>query len=302
MTEDDNPNYPIKMWEEMSKRGIECYQGQWTASPIYQDDYTEKCIFCGHIDRRNYFVEIHKTNCGDVLTKDGRIAYEMMGREERRTLPPGVHYYCKRKGNCQKRERENKDNMARFKNFDDNTMQVKWGDMVLSGSVLDMQIDTHNPVWRCDSWGGTGDYLQGNPETTITATIRGEMTEGLVEAIISPKNNWFSYQVQEDIRKHFDGGDDGKFTIYHVGPNGEYSITVEKISDEEVAMKAVYKVYAVNRETGVVWQGSEPFNGDKRRDVALQAAILDNATDIRSLGASELVHVWLEPVGDYEEI
>ena len=195
------------------------------------------------------------------------------------------------------------ENMARY-TYAENTLQVKFGDTVLSGNVTSLDVTTNYPTYNATGFGETSNYIRGAPETTITATIYGDFGEALDMSNYrwNGKTEKMYTKMWEAIREHIDSGSDDCINLMHIGKNGRYRISIEKISDEEVAMKAVYKVYAVNRETGVVWQGSEPFSGDKRRDVALQAAILNNAPEIRELGASELVHVWLEPVGDYEEI
>ena len=74
----------------------------------------------------------------------------------------------------------------------------------------------------------------------------------------------------------------------------------EELDDLEVntMKKIVYRLWAVNRKSGDIYEG-DVFSGSMDNDVALQAAILDNAEELRELGPSHEVEAWVQALRSY---
>ncbi len=81
--------------------------------------------------------------------------------------------------------------------------------------------------------------------------------------------------------------------------NGKY-YRIERVEyDEDDEMKKIYWLYAVNVDTEQVMY-REPFVGPGNEDEAKQFATLEYSEQIKALGDSKDIKVFVEPVADFK--
>ena len=161
--------------------------------------------------------------------------------------------------------REKEGDMARFTG---NNMVVSFGGQELTGDVVSFEVNESNPYYMSESSDGEQMSAPLPREMTVTATLYDGTWSTISAADLEMDN------LGLDLS--------------------------EVLDDMEVnnMKKIVYRLWAVNRESGDIYEG-DVFSGDMDNDVALQGAILDNAEAIRELGDSEVVEVWLQALRGY---
>ncbi|NIP56429.1 MAG: hypothetical protein GWO26_31490 [Phycisphaerae bacterium] len=181
---------------------------------------------------------------------------------------------------------------------------VTWGDTVYRGTATQMSINTTNDWYEETTSGSTAkSYLSGRGYTTATVHFDLDNTELNVPNQLFDKD----WRVQEVKKFVGDCDPDSLREIYaqlreiYEGGAVEKTDLIDTDEVNEMSDRSVYILYAVNRETGDVWQ-TEPYSGVYDMEDALNHALLVHGEAIKAALGSENIKTWLGVLGHYESV
>ena len=187
-------------------------------------------------------------------------------------------------------------------------MELYIDDQKFEGMVTSASISSNTDISEETHWGSLDKiYYKGVTHTTGVLEYVIDSVSTMPEQ--SSRQSGKTYASWKALLDQVDSKPDETFTwadgkgrIYEIKRAiADFSNSNLECLDTEVEMdKRVYTLYAVNRKGGEVLEVAL-FSGDRDYSTALQTAILTHADAIKVVGDPDVVHVWLEQVGEYKE-
>ena len=138
----------------------------------------------------------------------------------------------------------------------------------------------------------------------MRASFNGDEFKCITDVEISESAELYGLRSCDSRERLTRGLSETTFTIhYAMDSDTEYLLTVRKVEDPEKEkdknMKSIYWLYAVNVDTEKVLY-KEPFVGPGDEDAAKQYATLEYSKQIKELGDSKDIRVFVVPVVDFK--